>query len=109
MPGTTISSLSTQYILVPVRAYSMGLPYNPTSLTVQMAFITGTGKPGLSDWHAASWASTSTVNGAYIAQCLVGPLNGGVALAIATYDVWVQVTSSPEVPVLISGGTLTIN
>ncbi len=108
MPGVTVSSLSTQYVLVPVRAYSAGLPYNPTSLEVQMAFLVS-GKPGLSDWNAASWVSASAVNGVYYAQCLVGAQNGGADLPIATYDIWLQVTASPEVPVLISGGTLTIN
>jgi hypothetical protein len=104
--GTTISSLSTQYVQVPVRAYSEGLPYNPTGLTVQMGFVSGWGHPGT--WNAASWASTSTISGYYIAQCLVGPGSGGVDLAVGTYNVWLMVTSSPEIPVLVSGGTLTI-
>jgi hypothetical protein len=105
--GFSMSSLSTQYVQVPVRAQSMGLPFNPTGLSVQMAFIDGWTEPGSGDWNTASWASTSTVNGAYLAQCLVGPENSGVPLAIGTYQTWVKVISSPEVPV-ISTGTLTI-
>ncbi len=108
MAGVTIPSVSTQYIQVPVRAWSQGLPFNPTDLTVQMAFIDGWAKPITADWNAASWASLTAVNGVYLAQCLVGPQNGGVDLGIGTWNVWVQVTSSPEIPVLISGGTLTI-
>jgi hypothetical protein len=104
--GVSISSLSTQYILVPVRAQSMGLPFNPTGLTVQMAFIDGWTPPGSGDWQTASWAATTTVNGAYLAQCLVGP-DGTITLAIGTYQTWVKVTSSPEIPV-ISTGSVTI-
>lgn len=106
--GTTISSLSTVYILVPIRAYSAGVPFNPTALTVQMAFINGWAKPGAPDWNAASWAWTTAVNGYYAAQCLVGPGTGGKVLAVGTWNVWVQVTASNEVPILNSGGTLTI-
>lgn len=104
--GIFVSSLSTQYIQIPVRAFSQGLPYNPTSDTVQMAFILG-GVPDTDDWNTASWASTSTISGYYIAQCLVGPANGGVPLAIASYLTWLKVTDSPEIPV-INAGTLTI-
>ena len=107
MAGVTISSLSTQYVLVPVRAYSQGLPYNPTSLTVQMAFISGWGKPSGASWNPASWASVSAVNGYYLAQCLVGPLDGGIPLAVGTWNVWLQVTGLPEIPVLVTG-TLTV-
>ena len=104
MAGVSISSLSTQYILVPVRAQSMGLPYNPTGLTVEMAFIDGWAEPGSGDWNAASWASTSTVNGAYLAQCLVGP-EGTITLAIGAYQTWVRITGSPEIPVIATGTT----
>lgn len=105
MAGVTISHLSTQYALVPVRAWSAGLPFNPTALTVQMAFVNGWSPPA--SWNTASWASTSAVNGYYLAQCLVGPENGGVDLAVGSYDVWVQITGSPEVPVIVCG-TLTV-
>lgn len=105
MAGVTISHLSTQYILVPVRASSGGAPFNPTSLPVQMAFVNGWSPPG--SWNSASWASTSSNNGYYQAQCLVGPQNEAVPLAAGTYDVWLQVTGNPEIPVLVTG-TLTI-
>lgn len=105
MAGVTISHLSTQYVLAPIRAWSQGQPYNPTGLTVQMAFVNGWSPPG--SWNDASWAWTTAVNGYYAAQCLVGPENSGVVLAIGTYDVWVQVTGDPEVPVIVTG-TLTI-
>lgn len=93
---------------MPIRAFSQGALFNPTALTVQMAFIDGWTKPAAPDWNPASWAWTTPVNGYYAAQCLVGPENGGKVLAVGTWNVWVQVTGSPEVPVLLSGGTLTI-
>ena len=105
MAGVTISHLSTQYVLVPVRAWTQGQPYNPTSLPVAMAFVNGWSPPGT--WNTAEWAWTAAVNGYYAAQCLVGPENSGVDLAAGTYDVWVQVTGTTEVPV-INTGTLTI-
>jgi hypothetical protein len=108
VPGTTISSLSTQYVLVPIRAFSEGVLYNPTALEVQMAFIAGWSKPTEESWQPAEWAWTTSENGYYSAQCLIGPGDGGYDLAVGTYNVWVQVTGSPEVPVLQSVGTLTI-
>jgi hypothetical protein len=104
--GVTISSLSTQYVLATVRSWQDGAPYNPTALTVQMAFTTPWYKPTVEQWNTAEWAWTTTGSGSYAAQCLVGP-DGGVNLGIGTYLVWIQVTGSPEVPVA-SVGTLTI-
>ena len=105
MAGVSISHLSTQFILQPVRAWSGGIPFNPTALPVSMAFVVDQSEPV--SWNTASWAWTTPVNGYYAAQCLVGPQNGGVSLAIGTYDVWVQITGSPEIPVIVTG-TLTI-
>jgi hypothetical protein len=106
--GVTISSLSTEYVLVPIRAASQGAPYNPTGLTVEMAFIDGWAKPTSMQWNDASWAWSTPVNGYYAAQCLVGPGTGGVVLAIGTWNVWVMITGNPEVPVLVSTGILTV-
>ena len=94
MAGASISTLSTQYVIVPVRAYSGGVPYNPTGLTVQMAFISGWGKPADEDWNDASWSSSSTVNGYYQAQCLVGPGAGGAATAGESSGGWLRSCSS---------------
>ena len=107
MAGFTMSSLSTQYVLAPIRAWSQGVTYNPTSLPVEMAFISGWGKPTVDDWNEASWAWTNTDLGYYAIQCLVGPENVGVVLSAGTYNVWVQITGDPEEPV-ISTGNLTI-
>jgi hypothetical protein len=104
--GMTISAESTQYVQVPVRAWSQGQPYNPTSLDVEMAFVSGWGPPVT--WYDASWATTSSVNGYYLAQALVGPGSGSVVtLTQGSYVVWVQIAGDPETPV-INCGTLTI-
>ena len=101
----TISSLSTEYIQVPVEATVAGNAYNPTSDVVQFAFkLPDAGNPTSGDWHNGSWDTTAT--GGYLAQCLVGPGVGGVVLAAsspAAYTIWVKITDSPEVPVHNAG------
>lgn len=104
MINLSISSLSTIYVQVAVSATISGVLYNPTSDVVQMAFMTGTKKPGVSDWKTGSW---ETVPGpTYFAQVLVGP-SGTVALTVGQYMVWLKIVDNPEVPVA-SVGTLTV-
>jgi hypothetical protein len=97
-----MSRLSTQYVQVPVEAIISGAAYNPTGDIVRMAFMSGWALPEDSDWLAASW-SDSTAPGIYLAQCLVGPQNGGKDLGPGTYAIWVQITDSPEIPVFTPG------
>jgi hypothetical protein len=107
--SVTMSHLSTQYVQVPIQAIVAGQAYDPTSDTVQLAFMTAWGAPGSGDWKAGTW-DTSTAPGIYLAQCLVGP-GGTTTLAAGDYAIWVKITDSPhsaEVPV-IQAGTLTIN
>ena len=90
------SILSTQYVQIPVTVRAP-TAYDPTSDVVQFAFTPLTypvTEP--TAWITGSW---STFPGpSYFAQCLVGP--GATALSIGTYQVWVKITDSPEVPVL---------
>jgi hypothetical protein len=92
-----LSSLSTQYVIVPV--YVVGNA-SPTGGAVQFAFPTGTGEP--TTWYTGSWQSGTT--SPFLAQVLVGPA-GGVTTFVAgnTYNVYVKVTATPEVPVLYCG------
>lgn len=95
----TQSVLSTRYCQVRVLATNTdGTPYNPTGDTVKMAFMPKPpdNVPGTGDWHIGSWAVIG--NGAYFAQTLVGPANGGVPLTEGVYTVWVQVEDNPEIP-----------
>jgi hypothetical protein len=95
----TISSLSTEYVQVPVQATIMGVPYNPTADAVSLAFVVGNAYPTL--WYAGSWVTTAQGN--YLAQTLIGPANGGTVLAPGTYNIYVKITDNPEVPVIPSG------
>jgi hypothetical protein len=96
----TMSSLSTQYVLVPVTVIIAGESVDPTAYPVQFAFTPIGTSP--SAWTDGSWQDAPT-NGLWMAQCLVGPENGGLVLAPALYEIWIQVTGNPEVPVLQPG------
>jgi hypothetical protein len=95
----TIAAVSTEYVNVPVQVTVNGEPYDPTGDVVQFAFVPGSAQPVT--WYSGSWVTT--VQGGYIAQCLVGPENSGVVLAPGAYTVWIMITDDPEVPVLPAG------
>jgi hypothetical protein len=99
-----MSRLATQYYLVPVNATKAGAAYNPTSDTVQFAFMPqATQVPGNTDWVSGSWdTNTSSVLFPYNAKCLVGP-SGTITLGIGTYYAYCKITDSPEIPVLVAG------
>ena len=99
-----MSQLSTQYVFIPVQATRSGVSYNPTGDSVQFAFMPqATQSPGLSDWVAASWDTNATsVLFPYSAKCLVGPA-GTITLGLGTYYMYLKITDSPEIPVLLGG------
>ena len=85
---------------IPVTAFgTAGTVYNPTGDTVQFAF-TPANYPvtSPSNWATGSWVTYP--GPVYYAQCLVGPSNGGTALSIGTWQVWLMISDDPEVPVL---------
>jgi|SRR5579859_7365161 len=106
MPSVSQSVLSTQFLMVPVTTRSPS-PYNPTADLVQFAFPPLT-IPATSPavWYTGSWVTFPGPS--YWAECLVGPVNGGVPLAAGSYQVWVKITDSPEVPALLCPTTLVI-
>ncbi len=99
-----INHLSTEYVLVPVVATKAGVPFNPTADTVQFAFMpTPTQVPTNPDWVSGSWDTVSSSPlYPYNAKCLVGP-TGAITLGIGTYIIYLKITDSPEVPVLVAG------
>lgn len=99
-----ISHLATEYVLIPVSATKSGLSYNPTADAVQFAFMpTATQVPGISDWVTGSWdTDTASLIYPYSAKCLIGPA-GSVTLGLGTYVIYVKITDSPEIPVLVCG------
>lgn len=97
-----LSSLSTEYVRVPVAAEDQGVPVNPTGATVEMAFPAEGVDPVTDDWQAAAWETVATTTpDTYLARVLVG--TGDLNLAAGNYDVWVRVTSSPETVVHRAG------
>jgi len=102
--ATRISELSLIYVKVQVTATKAGATYNPTSDTVQIAFIGDSLEPASGDWKSALW---ETIGSLYYAKILVGP-GGTVTLAPGTYDPWVKITDNPEIPVMKSPGTLIV-
>jgi hypothetical protein len=99
-----ISHLSTEYVLVPVTVTKAGVPYNPVTDVVQFAFMpTPTQIPGNTDWVSGVWETdTSNILYPYNAKCLIGPA-GAVTLGTGNYIIYLKVTDSPEVPVLVGG------
>lgn len=98
-----ISTADKRYVQVPVRARSAGEYVNLSGDTVKMAFVATGGTPVSGDWKTASWdTDTTTTPATYRAQCLVGD-GGAVTLAAADYDVWVQVTHTPEIAAIKCG------
>jgi hypothetical protein len=101
--AVSISRLSLQYLTVPVQATKAGGAYNPTSDVVQFAFVDSNGSvPTSGMWVAGNWVTLPNYSYPYAAQCLIGP-GGSTAPTTGTYTIWMQITDSPEVPVLIAG------
>lgn len=99
----TISTLSTEYVRVPVQAQVNGTDIDPTGDTVQMAFVAQGTTPGPTDLKPASWETDPTVSPAiHYVRALVGP-SGVIALAAAVWDVYVKVQDNPETPVKKAG------
>ena len=102
---------STEPIQLQVTATANGAPYSPASDPVSIAFVPVTSPPGSPDptsmeWNTASWEVDGNP-ATYWATILVGPLNGGVNLAVGSYLCVVKVTDNPAVPVK-PGAYLTI-
>lgn len=93
-----LSAIETDYVAVSVRAVdrSTNLPVSVSSDVAQVAFVAIGATPGDSDWHTATWLST--VTGAEVFGVLVGPANGGLVLAVGSYEYWARVQDSPEQP-----------
>lgn len=93
------SAASLEYIRVAVSASEAGVAVNPTADAVQMAFVAVDTVPISGDYVAATW---EVDNGTYYARCLVGP-GGTIALAADHWDVWVEITDTPEIPARKAG------
>lgn len=101
--GMNLAAVSTEFITANITAMMGGVGINPTSYPVNFAFTT-TSEPQAGQWHAGTWATNSAP---YIAQILVGPANGALSLPVGNYQIWVEIVTSTQVPVL-QIGTLTV-
>lgn len=99
--SVTISDLSTVFVKSRIVATKLGVTYDPTADLVEIAFKLPGVDPTGPDWHVGSWETVGTST--FYARLLVGPA-GGLVLAPATYSMWIRVTDSPEVPVLLAPG-----
>lgn len=99
-----MSTESRDWVQAYVSARKEGDLFDPTALTVEFAFTTGSTKPGVDDWTTGSWDGDEPrqPTGEYVAQVLVGP-DGDIELEAGTYTGWVRVTDDPERPVIPYG------
>lgn len=72
---THVSALSRERVQRTVRAITDGEVYNPTTATLNWAFLaSASARPVEGDWKAGTWDVTPIR--AYVAECLIG--TGGV-------------------------------
>lgn len=99
-PFPTIMSESTQYVYSQITSAVPGISNlaNPTQFPVAVAIV----PPGVapSAYTAAAWVAGAPIP---TVQFLVGPQNGGILLPPGDFRVFVQITATPEVPVIYAG------
>lgn len=87
---TTIPSVSTEPVRIPVRVSEDGEWGDPSSGTVSAAFLGDVDdEPAVGDWVAATWETGGT-NGTWYANCLIGP-SGVKTLTDGTWYVWIRI------------------
>lgn len=86
------STLSTRYIKCVVSTQENGVASNPTSGTIEFAFMADGTDPGALNWKSGSW---ETAGDEYLGRCLIGP-SGTVTLSAGSYDVWIRYIKAPE-------------
>lgn len=98
MSAVKISSLSLEFLSVPVAAEKTGAPYDPTGDAVDWAFkdFSTDAEPSGGDWVVGNWETDPGPPAIYYARCLVGP-GGTTTLTDGKYHVWLRITDSPEI------------
>ena len=99
------SSESLAYLRVKIAADKLTdeWNYNPTGDDVKFAFVGSEGLTDAATWYNGSWETRGNPQRPkYFAMCLIGP-GGTVALPIGSYNIWVKITDSPEIPVEYAG------
>ncbi len=96
----SVTAESREYVQCAVFS---GTADDPTTHPVRMAVSPAGQAPGT--FASASWASGAS---SPTAQVLVGPGSAIGALTPGVYSVFVSIDASPEAPVLLAGGDLTV-
>jgi len=103
-----LASTAVEFVRVPFAGKVAGVPVNPTSGAVDLAFIdpASVSEPAGGDWKVGTWETDATQTpNLYYGRVLVG--TGGTVLAAGTYGVWIRVTLAPEI-IIRQSGQLTI-
>lgn len=91
-----ISSISKEYVKVPVRGFESGSVVDPTGFTTRLAFTTENVEPLESDWITGEWETWPTSSEEfYLARALVGP-GSSLELTDGQYDIWVNIQTPTE-------------
>jgi len=96
-PPSVISD-STQYIYMQITSVVPGASVNFTAYPVAVAIAPPGTPPTV--FLPATWVTGASIP---TVQYLIGPLNGGLLLNPGNYEVYVQITINPEVPVIECG------
>ncbi len=101
----TRSSLTTEFIRVPIAASEDGFAIDPTQDTVRLAIVATGTTPTTLDWHLGSWESDSSSTPVeHFARLLVGPAAAPpIVLTAGLYDVFVKISDDPEIVVRDTG------
>lgn len=98
------STLSLEYVRVTVRASLAGVAKDPTPDVVGFALTAPGANPVT--FTSGGWETYDATAKTAVARILVGPSGTLAAPAVGTWDVWVKVTDSPEIPVIKAGSVV---
>ena len=102
MPAARFSVATKEQCRVQVFAKAAGVEVDPTAAPVFLGFTQHAGPPVSGDFVSGEWDGDPT---RHVAQTLIGGPGTGATkeLTAGRYHVWIKITDSPEVPVILSG------
>lgn len=86
---------SLEYVRAVVEPARDGAEFDPSTGSVEFAFLTGATRPLTGDWKTGDWEQ---VGSRWIARINVGP-GGTTNPGAGTWSVWVRLDLDPERPV----------
>jgi hypothetical protein len=100
-----VAALSTQYIYSDVQALETQDVGDPSENAVQFTFLSDLAASPTDDatWYDGAWEEDGGP-AVWTAKCLIGPGSGGFIGTLGnTYQVWLQISDSPEAPIIKAG------